>query len=110
MELLAKVIEVGQLNSRSYNDRQGQQQTITSRQVMLKRGEDTFYAEATGDRAVNMDTNLAGDLQQRGALLGFVLCQRDVLQRELGCLFVNQLVCLIVNDGAVFYRDVLYTV
>jgi len=60
MELLAKVIEVGQLNSRSYNDRQGQQQTITSRQVMLKRGDDTFYAEATGDRAVNMDPNLAG--------------------------------------------------
>ena len=68
MELLAKVIEVGQLNSRSYNDRQGQQQTITSRQVMLKRGEDTFYAEATGDRAVNMDTNLAGDRYARATV------------------------------------------
>ena len=60
MELLAKVIEVCELNNHTYTDRQGQQQTIISRQVMLKRGEDTFFAEATGDRAVNMPTDLNG--------------------------------------------------
>lgn len=60
MELLAKVIEVGALDTHEYTDQQNQRQTITCRRVMLKRGEDTFFAEATGDRAVNMDANLNG--------------------------------------------------
>ncbi len=60
MEKIAKIIEVGVLNTRTYTDRNGQTQTITSRQVMMKSGEDTIYAEATGDRAVQTTTELVG--------------------------------------------------
>ncbi|MCR5680078.1 MAG: hypothetical protein K6G08_07720 [Prevotella sp.] len=60
MEKLAKIIEVGNLNTRTYTDRNGQSQTITSRQVMMKCGEDTLYAEATGDRAVQITSEMNG--------------------------------------------------
>ena len=43
-------------------------------------------------------------------LLFLIGSQLDVLQRELSRLFVNLLVCLVVNDGAVFYRDVFHAV
>ncbi len=62
MEKLVKILEVGSLNNRSYTDRNGQSQSITSRQVMMKSGEDTFFAEATGDRAVQITNELNGSL------------------------------------------------
>ncbi len=60
MEKFVKIIEVGNLNTRTYTDRNGQSQSITSRQVMMKSGEDTFYAEATGDRAVQITSEMNG--------------------------------------------------
>ncbi len=62
MEILVKIIEVGNLFTRTYTDRNGQSQTITSRQVLLKSGEDTLYAEATGDRAVQITNEMNGTL------------------------------------------------
>ncbi len=62
MEIIAKIIEVGVLNTRTYTDRNGQIQTITSRQVLMKRGEDTIYGEATGDRAVQITSEFVGAL------------------------------------------------
>ncbi len=62
MEKLVKIIEVGNLFTRTYTDRNGQSQTITSRQVLLKSGEDTLYAEATGDRAVQITNEMNGTL------------------------------------------------
>ncbi len=50
------------LSSRTYTDRNGQQQSITSRQILMKSGEDTFYAEATGDRAVQATSDMNGAL------------------------------------------------
>ncbi len=60
MEKFVKVIEVGNLNTRNYTDRNGQNQSITSRQVMMKSGEDTFYAEAVGDKAVQVTNEMNG--------------------------------------------------
>ncbi len=62
MEKYVRIIEVGNLNNRNYTDRNGQSQTITSRQLLLKSGEDTFYAEATGDRAVQITSEMNGAL------------------------------------------------
>ncbi len=62
MEKILKIIEVGNLSNRTYTDRNGQSQTITSRQLLLKSGEDTFYAEATGDRAVQITNEMKGSL------------------------------------------------
>ncbi len=62
MEIQARVIEIGPLNTRTYSDRNGLQQTVTSRMVLLKSADDTMYAEVSGDRAVNMNTELNGAL------------------------------------------------
>lgn len=51
MELTLKVLKTFALNERSYTDRNGQNQIMASRGIVLTNGLDTIYAEIIGDRA-----------------------------------------------------------
>lgn len=51
MEIICRIVEQGALTQRAYTDRQGQQQTFTSMPFVLASGQDTLFAELTGEAA-----------------------------------------------------------
>ena len=55
MEVIAKVINVNPMTSRTYTDEKGQEQTIISKGFVLQTPHDKFYAEAIGEHAVKLD-------------------------------------------------------
>lgn len=52
METFVTIIEQRALQSRQYQDNQGQTRTFHSRGFVLSNGIDEFYAEMTGDAAL----------------------------------------------------------
>lgn len=52
METFVTIIEQRPLQSRAYQDNQGAQRTFHSRGFVLSTGVDEFYAEMTGDQAL----------------------------------------------------------
>mgnify|MGYP000027184067 CR=1 FL=1 len=72
METFVTIIEQRGLQSRQYQDNQGVQRTFHSRGFVLSTGVDEFYAEMTGDQALQCgeyDKNLLhrfqGSIRQR---------------------------------------------
>ena len=53
METFVTIIEQRPLQSRTYQDNQGQSRVFHSRGFVLTNGIDEFYAEMTGDAALN---------------------------------------------------------
>lgn len=51
MEKIVRILEQSALQQRTYTDKAGQQQVFNSMGFVLTDGNDTFYAELTGDRA-----------------------------------------------------------
>ena len=57
MELLVTIAEVGVYSERQYQKQDGSPEYFKSREVVMKRGGDTFYGELTGEAASkNRDT------------------------------------------------------
>lgn len=56
MELICRILKQHPLQTRQYNDRNGQPQTFTAVGLNLASGTDTFYAEITGEQAVKCAT------------------------------------------------------
>lgn len=53
--MLVQIIKVWALEAREYTDRLGQKQIFNSKGFTMKMGEGTFYAEAIGDTARELD-------------------------------------------------------
>ena len=53
--MLVQIIKVWALEAREYTDRLGQKQVFNSKGFTMRMGEGTFYAEAIGDTARELD-------------------------------------------------------
>lgn len=53
--MLVQIIKVWALEAREYTDRLGQKQIFNSKGFTMRMGEGTFYAEAIGDTAKELD-------------------------------------------------------
>lgn len=53
--MLVQIIKVWALEAREYTDRLGQKQVFNSKGFTMRMGEGTFYAEAIGDNAKELD-------------------------------------------------------
>lgn len=53
--MLVQIIKVWALEAREYTDRLGQKQIFNSKGFTMRMGEGTFYAEAIGDNAKELD-------------------------------------------------------
>lgn len=53
--MLVQIIKVWTLEAREYTDRLGQKQIFNSKGFTMRMGEGTFYAEAIGDTARELD-------------------------------------------------------
>lgn len=53
--MLVQIIKVWALEAREYTDRLGQKQIFNSKGFTMRMGEGTFYAEAIGDTARELD-------------------------------------------------------
>lgn len=53
--MLVQILKVWALEAREYTDRLGQKQIFNSKGFTMRMGEGTFYAEAIGDNAKELD-------------------------------------------------------
>ena len=53
--MLVQIIKVWALEAREYTDRLGQKQVFNSKGFTMRMGEGTFYAEAIGDNAKELE-------------------------------------------------------